>query len=80
MFATIRSVYRWEGRLERAVETPMTLKTTAEAAPALVAFLAERHPYDTPCILTWRTEPELSHPDYLAWVADEVAPPDPKGE
>lgn len=75
IFAPIRSIYRWQGAVESAAEVPMTLKTTDAAAPALVAFLSERHPYETPCILAWPTAPGLSHAGYLDWVQDEVVAP-----
>ncbi len=76
VFASIRSIYRWEGAVERAGETPMTLKTTEEAAPALTEFLLSRHPHEVPCILAWRTDPELSHGAYLEWVQIETTAPD----
>jgi len=72
IFAPITSVYRWEGAIERAREIPMTLKTSAEAAPALRDFVRDRHPYEVPCILAIRADPELSEGAYLAWVAAET--------
>src|SRR4051794_22609897 len=44
--APIRSVYRWQGAVERAAEVPMMLKTTAAMADALKDFLVARHPHD----------------------------------
>jgi periplasmic divalent cation tolerance protein len=76
VFAPIRSVYRWEGAVERAEETPVTFKTTEEAAPALAAFIAARHPYETPCILALRADAELSHGGYVEWVQASVAAPE----
>ena len=38
-----RSIYRWQGRVERAAEVPALLKTTAAAGPALLARIAELH-------------------------------------
>ena len=75
ILAPIRSVYRWKGAVERAGEVPMTLKTTAEAADALVSFLAERHPYETPCIIALPVERTGSYGDFLAWVEEEVSAP-----
>jgi periplasmic divalent cation tolerance protein len=72
ILAPVRSIYRWQGELERAEETPMTLKTTGEAAPALRRMLVEMHPYDVPCILALPVAAELSHPDFLGWVQDET--------
>ena len=72
IFAPITSVYRWEGAIERSREVPMTLKTSADAAAALRDFVRERHPYEVPCILAIRTDPELSNPAYAGWVAAET--------
>ncbi len=68
VFAGMRSIYRWEGALERTVEIMMILKTSAQRAPELRDFILARHPYDTPCIIALRIDGELSHPDYLAWI------------
>ena len=83
IFAPIQSIYRWEGEIERAVETPMTLKSTTQAAPALRRLLIELHPYELPCILAWPVSREHSHADFLTWVQDESrggAPPDTAGK
>jgi periplasmic divalent cation tolerance protein len=74
IFAPIRSLYRWNGEIERAEETPMTLKTTAEAAPALRRLLVEQHPYELPCIIAWPVASEHSHPEFLAWVQEQTRP------
>lgn len=71
----ILSIYRWDGAIERGREIRMTLKTTAEAAPALTAFLAERHPYETPCILALQVDSELSDSDYIDWVQEQTSAP-----
>jgi periplasmic divalent cation tolerance protein len=68
VFSPIISIYRWEGAIERCNEVPMTLKTSARAAPALRDFLRSRHPYEVPCILTLRADPALSDAAYLEWV------------
>jgi len=75
ILAPIRSVYRWKGAVERAGEVPMTLKTTTEAADALAAFLAERHPYETPCIIAIPVDRAGSYGDFLAWIEEEVVAP-----
>jgi periplasmic divalent cation tolerance protein len=85
IFAPIRSVYRWQGRVERAAETPMTLKTTAQAAAALRRLLIQRHPYELPCILAWPVDAAFSHPGFLDWVQEQTrsgsrsGPVDPRG-
>ena len=64
------SYYRWEGRLERACEHTLFIKTTAEACPALETALREMHPYEVPEILVFPASGGL--PAYLKWVSDSV--------
>ena len=49
---SIASVYRWQGRVERASEALAVIKTTSARAPALVARIRELHPYELPEVLT----------------------------
>jgi periplasmic divalent cation tolerance protein len=64
----IRSMYRWQGAVETAEEYLLVLKTTAAAAPAVVAAVRRTHPYETPEVLV--TPVVGGDPDYLAWVLD----------
>ena len=66
----VRSVYRWEGRVEAADEVLLLLKTTVEAYPRLQERLRELHPHELPELLA--VEPALGLPAYLAWIADET--------
>lgn len=68
----MRSIYRWEGRMEEADEVVLLLKTTAEAAEAAVAAVRARHPYELPAILVLTVDG--GDAAFLQWVADEVAP------
>ena len=44
------STYRWEGEVHEEPESILLAKTTDEACEALIARVAELHPYDVPCI------------------------------
>ncbi|MEM1083597.1 MAG: divalent-cation tolerance protein CutA [Verrucomicrobiota bacterium] len=66
----LRSIYRWEGRIEEESEVLGVIKTTSEAYPALEAALLELHPYDTPEVLALPVEKGSAA--YLKWVAGEV--------
>ncbi len=66
----LTSTYRWEGSVETATEWRATLKTTASRATDLEAFLAGRHPYDVPEVLT--TPVAGGNAAYLEWVARGV--------
>lgn len=65
----LRSVYRWEGEVEEALETLLICKTTHQAVPALQDRLQHLHPYDVPECLVLEVADGL--PAYLAWVAAE---------
>jgi len=68
----VRSIYRWQGRIEDAGEVLAIVKTQRRRLGELVAALAQLHPYAVPEIVavsvTGATEP------YARWVRDETAP------
>lgn len=68
----VRSVFRWQGRVDTADELLLVSKTTAAAAPRLRQRLQELHPYDVPEVLELPVRGGLAA--YLAWVAESVTP------
>lgn len=64
------STYRWQGREEQATEIQLLAKTPADRRDALMARLAELHPYELPEILAVETAAGL--PAYLDWVIAET--------
>ena len=67
----VESVYRWQGKVERATEWYCHLKTTLAAAPGLRQRIRELHPYETPEIVA---VPLVDgDPDYLRWIEASVA-------
>jgi periplasmic divalent cation tolerance protein len=73
ILAPIRSIYRWNGRVEHGEEVPMLVKTTSGAAPALRELLLRLHPYELPSLLALPVSEPLSHPAFLAWVRAEAS-------
>lgn len=65
------SVYPWQGRIERDIEIPLTLKTTRATFEPLKARLNQRHSYDVPELLA--VEVVDGNADYIQWVRDWVA-------
>jgi periplasmic divalent cation tolerance protein len=62
----IQSIYRWEGKVERATEHQLVIKTRADRVEAVKARLAALHPYDVPEVLVL---PITGGSDsYLQWV------------
>src|SRR5262245_12051559 len=45
------SIYRWEGKIERASEILLLIKTARAAYPALETVIKQEHPYQTPEII-----------------------------
>lgn len=70
----LRSVYRWQGQVERADEVLLLIKTSADRYPALQARLPALHPHELPELLA--VEPRAGLPAYLQWLADETRPVD----
>jgi periplasmic divalent cation tolerance protein len=68
----ITSVYRWHGRIEQAEEYLLLMKVLAGGLDALVDFVRDRHPYETP-ELTAVPSSFVDLP-YLAWVEGSTSP------
>lgn len=67
-----RSTYRWRGKVERASEALLVIKTTRAGLGACVARLAAAHPYEVPEALVLTPGSGLS--DYVEWVARNTRP------
>jgi periplasmic divalent cation tolerance protein len=65
-----RSIYRWQGAVGTSNETPAILKTTAEAADALISRIAGLHSYDIPCIAVWPIDKLLL--SYAEWIEQSI--------
>jgi len=68
----MRSVYRWQGKVERADERQLLIKTGLARMRALEKRVKELHPYDVPEFLTLMVDGAAK--DYLAWVVDSTRP------
>jgi periplasmic divalent cation tolerance protein len=66
----IDSTYWWNGRLEKAQEWTVTIKTRRDLYPKLEKLLLATHPYDQPEILATPIV-EIS-PGYLKWLNEQV--------
>ena len=72
VMSACQSIYRWDGAVETANEVPAILKTTSEAADALISRIAGLHSYDVPCIAVWPLDKLLV--SYAEWVEQSVGP------
>ena len=69
----VRSIFRWRGSVERAVEMPLLVKTTRERLAEVQSVIRGLHPYELPEIVAIPVVAGL--PAYLRWVVDETRPP-----
>ncbi len=65
----VRSVYRWQGKVEFAEEMVVRVKTTSEHVESVKKCITALHPYDVPEIIV--TPIIDGSVEYLAWL-DEV--------
>jgi periplasmic divalent cation tolerance protein len=68
----IRSIYRWEGKVEDEAESLLLLKTRRPLFEALKAHVLKLHPYDVPMVESVAIE--ASHAPYLEWLATSTSP------
>jgi periplasmic divalent cation tolerance protein len=64
------SHYRWQGKIERAEEAVMIVKTRASLGEAVGRAVKEMHSYTTPAIMFLPLE--NIEPDYHKWIVDET--------
>ncbi len=68
----IRSIYRWEGKLEEQEEVLAFFKTTMARYSELQQTLVEMHPYEIPELVVLDLAAGL--PAYLQWVLSSTQP------
>lgn len=77
----MRSVYRWQGRVERADEALLVVKTARHLLGEVIARVHALHSYTVPEVLAVAVAGGA--PAYLAWLGEQLrpaaAPPAPAG-
>ncbi len=66
----VKSIYSWQGKLDRDDESLLILKSKQSAYEKLESRIKEIHPYDIPEIVA--LESEKVETAYLNWVIDSV--------
>jgi periplasmic divalent cation tolerance protein len=66
----VRSIYRWQGAIEEAVEVTLLIKTTDARYAELESAIKAAHPYEVPEIIAVPVATGL--PRYLDWIAEET--------
>jgi periplasmic divalent cation tolerance protein len=70
ILSPVRSIYRWQGKLEAADEVAAIFKTHHWSGDALIERIADLHSYKVPCIVSWPIDKILRN--YADWVEDNV--------
>ena len=66
----IESLYHWEGKIERANEIHLTIKTADNLYPRVESLIRENHSYKVPQIVKLPITGGL--PEYLNWISEET--------
>ena len=66
----LRSIYRWEGKLQDEGEALLVLKTTRARFEALKERVLALHPYQVPEVIALPVQ--AGSAPYLAWIAGET--------
>jgi len=66
------SHYWWQGKIERAEEAVMLVKTRASLAQPVAAAVRELHSYEVPAAMVLPVE--SADPAYHQWIVEETSP------
>ena len=69
-FFSIRSVYKWENKLNEDQEYALIMKTRTYLYKDVEKKLKELHPYKVPAIVCYEIKNGLK--DYLSWIKEET--------
>jgi periplasmic divalent cation tolerance protein len=66
----VDSTYRWKGKVERASEALLLMKTSSEKLDRLISRVKELHSYEVPEVLALPIE--RGSPEYLKWLKESL--------
>ena len=66
IFPKIKSIYKWQNKLQNDKETLLILKTNSNKYPLLEKLILEKHSYEVPCIL--KIPISDGNKEYLKWI------------
>ncbi len=82
----VRSLYRWQGELQRSEEVQLLIKSDPSLLEELAAAVHQLHSYSTPEWIHWQAGCSQAYGSWLAGScglspdAGASAPPDPPGD
>jgi periplasmic divalent cation tolerance protein len=68
----MRSIYRWQGKIEQGKECVLIVKTRRHMFDALQTRVKALHSYDCPCIVAF--DIVAGYKPFLDWIAAETTP------
>lgn len=66
----VRSIYRWQGKIEEGAEWLLILKTSHAVLPQIIDRVRTLHSYELPAIVAYDVAAGLD--PYLSWVETEI--------
>ncbi|EQA35465.1 divalent cation tolerance protein, CutA1 family [Leptospira inadai serovar Lyme str. 10] len=66
----IRSIYRWQGNIEKDEESVLLLKTRSDLSAKVISRVKSMHSYTVPCIVSWKIQE--GNEEYLEWIRTET--------
>lgn len=66
----VDSMYRWQDKIEEALESMLFIKTTEECYKQVEQNIKSLHPYDNPEVIMLDIQDGISN--YLSWIVDSV--------
>ena len=66
----MRSIYRWQGKVNEDDECIMLVKVPRDNADAVIENIKEMHSYEVPCVVMIPIIHGL--PEYLDWIMNET--------
>ena len=66
----MKSIYKWQNKLQNDNETLLILKTNSNKYPLLEKLILEKHSYEVPCIL--KIPIIDGNKEYLKWIDDSL--------
>ncbi len=66
----MRSVYRWQGKIEKSNENLLLIKTVSEKYSEIEAAIKSQHSYENPEIIALPVE--FGSTNYLSWLSEAV--------
>ena len=66
IFPKMKSIYKWQNKLQNDEETLLILKTNSNKYPLLEKLILEKHSYEVPCIL--KIPISDGNKEYLKWI------------